>query len=197
MKEGYNPLEVTPAEHLKMYLDALLETIAEHLAKIESVEAKLDQLLEAKKPKPRKRSSEVKYPAEFEDVWSEYPKRLGSNPKKRALQAWFARGDAATFGDGDTELLCNAEKFRMLMGAVAYCKFCDATGKTGTEFVMQAATFFGPDKHYENDWTVPDQAEKMPDDEHLLAWAIGKGFRGRFPGETYPQYRQALEGMTR
>ncbi|HAL0376799.1 TPA: DNA-binding protein, partial [Escherichia coli] len=29
------------------------------------------------------------------------------------------------------------------------------TGKTGTEFVQRATTFFGPDRNFENPWLLP------------------------------------------
>ena len=41
---------------------------------------------------------------------------------------------------------------------VRYRKFCEATGKIGTETVMQCATFFGPrTEAWLNDWTPPRQ----------------------------------------
>ena len=134
-------------------------------SKLIAVEAKLDTLLAKKKPKPRA-SKQVKYPTEFEDVWAAYPKRVGSNPKKKALSAWFARGDAATFTDGDPEENEMAERFGMLMGVVAYCQFCDATVED-KRFVMQASTFLGPEQHYRADWTIPKKkATEDPDKQH-------------------------------
>ena len=43
----------------------------------------------------------------------------------------------------------------MVAGAERYASFCDATGKTGTEYVSQAATFLGPDKRFLEDWALP------------------------------------------
>ena len=53
----------------------------------------------------------------------------------------------------------------MWIGAASYRAYCDATGKTGTEFVKQAATFFGPDKHYLELWEIPDA---KPETESLM-----------------------------
>ena len=161
-------------------------------AQLDRIEKMLIQLTTKKKAKPR--STQVKYPAEFEDVWREYPKRVGSNPKKKALGAWFARGDAATFTTGDSLEEENTEKYRMLMGAVAYCQFCDATVED-KRFVMQAATFFGPDKHYENDWTIPETIPK--NDDEMVRWAAEKGYRKPYQTESYSAYRSAVKSMHR
>ena len=123
---------------------------------LDRIEAKLDQLLAKKKPKARA-SKKVLYPFWFESIWAAYPKRAGSNPKAKAWSAINARLKAMSGNDGRYV----AHEY-MLLGTIKYAKFCDATGKTGTEYVMQAATFFGPDKHYENDWTIP---KKKPSED--------------------------------
>lgn len=79
----------------------------------------------------------------FEAVWAVYPKRGGTNPRGRARKAWNARrkeGVSAT---------------AMFDGVLRYEKYVKATGKIGTEFALQAATFFGPDKHYEQSHDLP------------------------------------------
>ncbi|HBC1013294.1 TPA: phage replisome organizer [Escherichia coli] len=83
------------------------------------------------------------YPDEFEQVWLEYPRRAGANPKKSAFSAWRARlREGATPED-------------MLDGVRRYAKFLAVTGKSGTEFVQRATTFFGPDRNFENSWEPP------------------------------------------
>lgn len=93
-------------------------------------------------------SEKKTYPHEFELAWQKYPKRPGSNPKRKAYQAWHARAkegyDAA----------------QMLAGVIRYAKFCTTTGKANTEYVMQAQRFFGPSAEFENEWSPP---EKFPD----------------------------------
>ena len=156
-------------------------------AQLDRIEAKLDQLLAKKKPGKPRASKVPTYTAGFTASWLSYPKRAGSNPKAKAYSAYKKR--MIELNDG----------FEVVQkGVVRYAKFCDATGKTGTEFVMQAATFFGPDKHYENDWTIPAKAEKIPhDDDEMVKWASEKGFRDPKLGESYFQYRKALEAWGR
>jgi hypothetical protein len=84
------------------------------------------------------------YPDEFESVWTAYPNRLGGNPKNRAFKAWNARRSE---GHTPEEIAEGVER---------YARFCNATNKTGTELVKQAATFFGPDKGFLETWqTAP------------------------------------------
>ena len=83
------------------------------------------------------------YPDEFESLWQQYPKRSGSNPKRSAFKAWSARLKSGAHIDDIAE------------GVNRYRKFIIATGKLHTQFVMQAATFFGPDERYLEDWSAP------------------------------------------
>lgn len=88
------------------------------------------------------------YPDDFEATWRTYPKRSGGNPKRSAFKAWSARiKDGATTDE-------------ILLGVERYRKFVAATGKQNTQFVMQAATFFGPDERFREDWVAPAQAAK-------------------------------------
>ena len=43
----------------------------------------------------------------------------------------------------------------MLNGTQRYARFCTATKKEGTEYVMMAATFLGPNEHWAEKWAVP------------------------------------------
>ncbi|HAI2295253.1 TPA: phage replisome organizer, partial [Escherichia coli] len=85
----------------------------------------------------------VDYPDVFEQVWREYPLRAGANPKKSAFSAWKAR------------LREGVPPETMLDGVRRYARYLAATGKTGTEFVQRATTFFGPDRNFENPWLLP------------------------------------------
>lgn len=82
------------------------------------------------------------YPDGFERLWGERPKRDGTDPKRRAYQAYNAR-----LRDGYTVE-------QMVSGVVAYRGWLEAKGKIGTEFVLQTATFLGPDCHFLGDWTI-------------------------------------------
>lgn len=80
---------------------------------------------------------------EFLDAWAQYPKRAGGNSRADAWKAWQARIKAgATTAD-------------LTAGAARYRAFCDATGKTGTEFVKQGSTFYGPSEHFREPWEIP------------------------------------------
>ena len=85
------------------------------------------------------------YPEDFEKAWTTYPSRTGSNPKAAAYSAWKAR---VAEGVSVADLLVGVERFRA---------FCDATDRTGTEFVMQAKRFFGTGREYAQSWTSPTQ----------------------------------------
>ncbi len=87
--------------------------------------------------------SRPQLPPEFDDFKMVYPKRGGNQPWAKALKTINARlQDGATW----TEILD---------GAGRYAAFCKSTGKLGTEFVLQAATFCGPEKHYLEPWDLP------------------------------------------
>ncbi|HEO9916644.1 DNA-binding protein [Enterobacteriaceae bacterium A-F18] len=83
------------------------------------------------------------YSPEFETAWQVYPKRAGGNSKAAAFKAWKAR-----LKDG-------VKPETMLAGVKRYAAYARATGSTGTQFVKQAATFFGPDRHFDESWQAP------------------------------------------
>ena len=62
----------------------------------------------------------------FGEFWQAYPRRLGTNSRKNAE----ARFRAAVKAGSDAEVIID--------GARRYAAQCDATGKTGTEFVKAA-----------------------------------------------------------
>lgn len=84
------------------------------------------------------------YPADFEEAWAQYPKRPG-NSKADAFKQWKAR------------IKAGATPEQMINGVLAYAKYCRIEG-TEPSFIKQAATFFGPGKHYEADWTPARRA---------------------------------------
>lgn len=83
-------------------------------------------------------------PEAFSTAWQLYPKRAGDNPKERALKAWHAR---ISEGNSEEDLLAGVRR---------YAAFVRATGKEGTEYVKQAATFFGPSKGFLETWAPPE-----------------------------------------
>ena len=84
-----------------------------------------------------------KYSNDFEEVWASYPSREGSNPKNKAHAAWSAR------------IKEGVSRETLLAGVKRYALFCIAKNQFGTEFVMQAARFFGTNREYENPWIPP------------------------------------------
>ena len=89
------------------------------------------------------RSAKQDYSPEFETAWQAYPKRAGGNSKAAAYKAWKAR-----LKDG-------VKPEDMLAGVKRYAAYVKVTGNAGTQFVKQAATFFGPDRHFEEAWQNP------------------------------------------
>jgi len=80
------------------------------------------------------------YADEFEEVWAKYPKRPGSS-KADSYKAWKAR-----IKDGvDHRLIAD--------GVTRYAAYCEALRIEPT-YIKQPATFFGPGRHYESDWTA-------------------------------------------
>ena len=80
---------------------------------------------------------------EFETFKKAYPKRAGSQPWSRARKAIHAR---LKHGNTMAEILAGTKRYR----AYAF-----GTDKDGTEFVLQAATFCGPEKHFLQPWELP------------------------------------------
>lgn len=91
----------------------------------------------------QKQSTQSLYEAEFMACWRLYPKRAGGNSRKEALKAFSSRRKQGyTFE-------------QLLDGTERYATFCDLTGKTKTEYVKMAATFYGPNEHFLEAWTPP------------------------------------------
>jgi hypothetical protein len=102
--------------------------------------------LDRKKEDPTKvaeRPRAVAEPPEFLKLKLAYPRRAGSQPWSRALQAINARLREGHSWD------------EILDGAHRYADFCSATGKVGTEHVQQAARFCGPGKEFLQPWGLP------------------------------------------
>ncbi|HCQ0686992.1 TPA: helix-turn-helix domain-containing protein, partial [Escherichia coli] len=121
----------------------------------------------------RVRSNRPEYSPEFEQAWLVYPKRAGGNSKSAAFKAWKARLNEGV----------NPET--MLEGVKRYAGWVSAMGNSGTQFVKQAVTFFGPDRHFEESWEVPAVSAARREDPYFKASydnvdysQIPAGFRG-------------------
>lgn len=106
--------------------------------------------------KLRRRGKQRIYPDAFLEAWKVYPPRAGGNSKASAYRAWRTR----VVQDG-------WEPNEITQGVMRYRQFCDLTKKTGTELVKQAATFFGPDEHFLEEWDLG----RIPQSRQDEAWA--------------------------
>ena len=122
-------------------------------------------------PLPPKGNQEAKseYSPEFEEAWSVYPRRAGGNSKQAAFKAWNARIKSGVAVED------------MVDGVKRYAAYIVATGKIQTEYVQQAATFFGRSCHYENEWQIPKAGGGYGRDVNQISPPdneIPDGFRG-------------------
>lgn len=77
---------------------------------------------------------------EFQRFKATYPKRAGGQRWQDARKGIRARlSEGHTFDE-------------ILDGARRYSAYCTRTDKTGTDFVMQATRFCGPNKEFEEEW---------------------------------------------
>jgi hypothetical protein len=120
--------------------------------------------------------TQSQYPEEFETTWKALPKRSGTNSKRDAFKAWSARLKAGATPDD------------ILAGCQRYAAFCEETGKVGTEYVMQGATFFGPSEHYAQQWEPPVQHQRN-DDWQAKARRMGLEARD---GESWDQFKNRV-----
>lgn len=99
----------------------------------------------AAKP-PRGKRSQDPDPDWFADFKREYPDRLGGQEWRKAVRAAKAR-----FEEGH-----KPDEF--IAGAKRYHAHCKALEKIGTQYVKQAASFLGPDKHFLEPWPTKPKA---------------------------------------
>lgn len=111
-----------------------------------------DSLNPVQKPS-RKRSekSEAATDEVFDEAYDAYPRRSGMN-RQDARKAWNGR------------LAEGVSREAMLAGVRRYAAYCQAVGQQ-PQFIKLPATFFGPSKHFESDWTIP-QAQAAPRTYH-------------------------------
>lgn len=95
--------------------------------------------------------------AEFDQFWSQYPRRAGSNPKLNAIKAWNA------------SIRRGVSPADVLNGLHRYVAFLAATDKVGTETVLQASTFVGPSERWKESWDPPRRStrkDRRPIDDY-------------------------------
>lgn len=116
----------------------------------ETIGASVDAPTDDWPVKPRKLNGSYTYPESFERIWSAYPRRQGSNPKVGAYRAVRARVKS---GDSPDDLAT---------AAAHYAAHVRSTEKEGTEFVQQAATFFGPSEPFRDFIEAPSVNGRRP-----------------------------------
>lgn len=118
----------------------------------------------------------MKYTEEFERLWQLRPKRVGGDPKPLAYKQYKAR-------------IKQGVLYRDLKaGYTRYANFCDKTGKTDTEFVMRAATFFGINNEaWCESWELP----KVEIKETTEQKGIRLGMPAR-PGESFDEWDRRI-----
>lgn len=129
----------------KTHTDAPL-TVTVTETKTETVNRKPDA--------PRTRSADSAYTPDFESAWSEYPDRPG-NAKAAAFKAWSAR------------IKEGVKPEAMIDGVKRYAAHC-LNARTEPQFIKQASTFFGPDRHFESDWTFRLSVVRPPNRQEAV-----------------------------
>lgn len=82
---------------------------------------------------------------DFLEAYSLYPRRPGAS-KASALKAWRAR------------IASGVEAQAMVAGVKRYANFVLLAG-TEPNFIKMPATFFGPDRHFDSDWTPVERRQ--------------------------------------
>lgn len=90
-----------------------------------------------------------KQDSDFDQFWRLYPKRPGANRIESEKQ-WVKR---IKEGDLPQEILDGTKMYR------AYCEAL----KIEPQYIKQAATFLGPKKHFQCDWTVTERKNQRQD----------------------------------
>lgn len=99
-----------------------------------------DKSPDTKTSKVKKTRKPLEEPEEFLSFKLAYPERSGDYRWRQALNSIHARLE-----EGHTWA-------EIIEGAHRYAAYCTSTGKIGTEYVMQASRFVGPDKSFQLPW---------------------------------------------
>ena len=144
-------------------------------SQLDRIEAKLDLLLEQKKPKQRKRVTGSKF---FDTFWNAYPLKKG----KQAAMSAFNRVPSSLYPDIVVDVKNRTAN--------------DAQWIAG--YIPHASTYLNGARWEDEITPVVTQAETLPkENSDLVAWAGNKGFRSPRPGESFTQYRMAVETLYR
>ncbi len=141
---------------------------------LDRIEAKLDKLLEAKKPKARKKATDN---PEFDVFWDKYPVRKG---KQAALRAWNGLAPSKVL-----VTLINADIKDRLENDRAW---------QDKQFILHASTYLNGERWNDSIEAIPTKAETLPkSSDDLQLWALAHGHRMALPGESISAYRRYLQ----
>jgi hypothetical protein len=101
-------------------------------------------------------------PHGFSECWNAYPKREGGNSRKEAEKAYRAR------------LKAGVSPADLLAGVQRYAAYIRATGKDGSAYVKQTASFFGTGEHWREPWNLPATVQA----DHSCSQSTGNHFAG-------------------
>src|SRR6476646_227362 len=97
---------------------------------------------------PSPSSIDVDLLVEFEAIKPLYPRRDGDQRWKKASSLYCAARK-------------KGEPFEVMReGVASYAKWCERRGLVGTEMVKQAATFFGQEQSWRDEWPASQQRER-------------------------------------
>jgi hypothetical protein len=96
----------------------------------------------------KRKSKTTKYPPEFELAFTIYPQRPTGDSKPAAYKAWHSR------------IRAGVTAAEMLDGLNRYVGYVRDSGKTETDFILRASTFFGPDERWKQPWLVANRNGK-------------------------------------
>lgn len=141
-------------ERMRKFRERKEKTVGDGaLRSVTPSEAEAEATTDIKNPTARKAAPTTQdFPDWFIELKSVYPARAGDQGWGKALRAARAR---IAEGHDPTEIIEGARRYR---------DFIASTGKGGSEFVKQAATFCGPDKPFLLPWKLPEQARTAMDE---------------------------------
>ncbi len=123
----------------------------------------------AASPRPSKANAGLPaYDALFEEAWAVYPKRP-NNAKASAWRQWLAR-----VAEG-------VDPVDMLAGTKGYSTYCTAAA-TESQFIKQASTFYGRDRHFASDFTVTPALPRRTNGKQTTAEQMTAAMKNVFRG---------------
>lgn len=154
----YRDRDHTAAERQRRMRERRRNAVTLRDSDVTSHIADADADADAEKKKKESKSAHAKREREqkadelasrFEEIRMAYPQRGGGQRWKDAERAYHA------------QLASGVTHEEIMAGVSRYAQFMRITGKVGTEFVQQAATFLGRNAGFKEPWTAPNQVQDV------------------------------------